>query len=309
MKIHSRGWIFKPTGQHEWSKSHAQVPFAFEMDDKIRVFYATRDSQSRSSVSFVDVDKHQPDKILYTHERPVLSYGEQGAFDEDGTMPSWFLKNGDKIWMYYTAWNKSATASYRLSIGLAESLDGGESFTKLFKGPILDRGKHDSIWVGQPCVLKFSDLDWRMWYLSCDKLSLIDGHPEPYYNVKYATSSNGIDWKCENLICIDFDAKTDAIGRPCVWKDEDTFFMLHSNRLANGYRNSKEAAYRIELSKSKDGILWERSGVEFTKAESGWDNIMNEYTSVVKLGESKYLVFYNGNGFGQTGFGYFIMES
>ena len=60
-------------------------------------------------------------------------------FDETGTMPSWFLPVGDEIWLYYTGWNKSETASYRLGIGLAISRDGGLTFERKYTGPLLDR--------------------------------------------------------------------------------------------------------------------------------------------------------------------------
>ncbi len=309
MKILNREFIFKPEGSFEWSRSHAQVPFAFELDDKTRVYFATRDKQSRSSVAFIDVHKNDPTKVLYVHDKPVLFHGKDGDFDDSGTMPSWFVKNEDHILMYYTAWNKSETASYRLSIGIARSDDNGLNFKKLFKGPILDRSKYDPIWVGQPCVLKIAENDWRMWYLSCEKIEMIDNHPEPFYNVKYATSQNGIDWIRNNEICIDFDANTDAIGRPCVWLMDDDFFMLHSNRRANGYRKDKMASYRLELSSSQDGINWKKkSDFNFIKSNSGWDSIMNEYTSIVKTSDSKYLVYYNGNGFGESGFGKFELE-
>ena len=27
---------------------------------------------------------------------------------------------------------------------------------------------------------------WKMWYLSCEKIEIINHHPEPFYNIKYA---------------------------------------------------------------------------------------------------------------------------
>ncbi len=310
MNWEKKGLIFKPKGNLLWSKSHAQVPFAYPLNnDTIRIFYATRDENSASSTSFIDVEASNPSKIKYIHDKPVLKKGKRGSFDDSGTMPSWFVEHDEKLYLYYTAWNKSEEASYRLSIGIAVSEDKGLNFTKLFKGPILDRNMHDPIWVGQPCVMK-ENKKWRMWYLSCEKIEVIDNHPEPFYNVKYAESEDGINWIRQNKVSIDFDFGTiDAIGRPCVYKENGKYKMLHSNRKAIGYRTNKKASYAIGYSESKDGINWERKDdiVGITKSENGWDSIMNEYCTTYLHNSVRYLI-YNGNGFGKSGFGYAVLK-
>lgn len=305
MRWEKKGHIYRPEGNEAWSKSHAQVPFAYDLDEStIRVFYATRDDRSRSSVSFVDLDKSNPQQIKYRHDKPCIIHGQPGDFDDSGVMPSWFVDHDDEIWMYYTGWNTSSSASYRLSIGLAVSRDRGVTFERKFEGPVLDRGMHDPIWVGQPCVLKEGD-EWKMWYLSCQKISQVNEHPEPHYNVKYATSSDGMHWHRTEDTCIDFDERTDAIGRPCVWKDGGKYFMLHSNRMSVGYREDKSESYRIELSASEDGVEWTNISdrFQFEKSDEGWDSQMNEYCTILPVGD-KTLMFYNGNGFGASGFGY-----
>ena len=143
-----------------------------------------------------------------------------------------------------------------------------------------------------------------MWYLSCEKIEKIHGHPEPFYNVKYAESQDGISWKRDNIICIPFDANTDAIGRPFVFQRDETYFMLHSNRKADGYRTQKNAGYRLELSQSTDGLAWSKvENFQFEKSNEGWDDIMNEYSALIPCDKNSYWLFYNGNGFGATGFG------
>lgn len=305
IRIEKLGNIFKPSGEFPWSRTHAQVPFPVRLNEKvIRVFFATRDEQSRSSVSFVDLDAADPKKILRVHDAACLSHGEkQACFDDSGTMPSWFIADKEKITLYYTAWNKSETASYHLSIGVADSVDSGLTFKRRFEGPVMDRGTHDPIWVGQPCVINENG-KWRMWYLSCEKIEKIHGHPEPFYNVKYAESADGVAWKRENIICIPFDANTDAIGRPFVFRRGEQYFMLHSNRKADGYRTQKDAGYRLELSQSGDGLAWSKvEDFRFEKSDEGWDSIMNEYSALLPCDENSYWLFYNGNGFGATGFG------
>jgi len=278
-------------------------------NDLVRIFYSTRDSSNASSTSFIDVKAEYPSEIIYQHDKPVLTKGSRGSFDDSGTMPSWFVNHKGKLYLFYTAWNKSVDASYRLSIGLAVSEDNGVVFTKMFKGPILDRSVFDPIWVGQPCVLIENGI-WRMWYLSCEKIEIINNHPEPFYNIKYAESNDGIFWERNNNVCVDFEfGSIDAIGRPCVFKEDGIYKMFHSNRKARGYREDKSASYSIGYSESKDGIVWKRMDykVGIEKSEAGWDSIMIEYCTTYKYKNTRYLI-YNGNGFGSTGFGYAVLK-
>lgn len=304
-----RGLIYKPDGSQPFSRTHAQVPFGYPMPDKLRVYFSTRDQQSFSAVSFVELNPDNLSEVIYIHDKPCLSKGEVGMFDETGTMPSWFLPVGDEIWLYYTGWNKSETASYRLGIGLAISRDGGLTFERKFTGPILDRYMFDQVWVAQPCVIREEQPDgtirWQMWYLSCTKIEVINGHPEPFYDVKYAESADGIHWERTGHVCVGYDAFTDAIGRPTVYKDGNLYKMYFSYRNATDYRIDVTRSYRIGYAESTDGINWVRNdalaGIE--RSADGWDSVMMDYCHIFPH-QNQWVMFYNGNGFGASGFGY-----
>lgn len=300
-----RAHLFNITKKYSFSQSHAQVPFIFSLDNKLRVFYGTRDDQGKTRPTFFDLDL-TGEKVLYQHNTPIMELGNRGTFDEDGVMPSCFIKKDNKILMYYTGWNRSESAAYRLSIGLAESYDDGATFHRCFQGPILDRNKSDLIWVGQPHVQKYGDL-FQMWYLSCDEIRDIEGRPEPMYRIKYAESIDGIDWKRDGKVAIDYNHDdTFSIGRPCVFKHKELYYMLHSNRHIKDYRSEPLSGYRLVLSSSKDGKSWITiNDPIIDKPESGWDSTMNEYASVFQLSPNNYLVLHNGNGFGETGIGRF----
>lgn len=298
--------IFKPVGQYFWNYSHAQVPLPYlHPNGTLRIFYATRDENSCSCTSFIDVNPLKPEEIIYTHNKPVLSKGKRGLFDDSGTMPSCLVSYNEKLFLYYTAWNVNKSTSYRLSIGIAVSTDHGMSFRKIFNGPILDRDVNDSIWVGQPWVIIENGI-WRMWYLSCSKIEVINNHPEPFYNIKYAESKDGLSWTRSNIVCIDFDFINgiDAIGRPCVFKESGKYKMFYSIRNANGYRTDKLAAYKIAYSESVDGLSWQRKQFLFqSETAIPWAQKMQEYASFYSFKGNRFLLF-NGDGFGYTGFGY-----
>ena len=65
--------------------------------------------------------------------------------------------------------------------------------------------------------------------------------------------------------------------------------------------------YRLTYADSPDGRRWtvkpEHIGLDVSA--SGWDSEMMSYPSVVRHGEQRYL-FYNGNDYGRTGFGYAV---
>ncbi len=309
MNWQKKGVVYKPTGAFPFSQTHAQVPFGFPMDDRLRVYFSTRDAAIQSATSFVEVDPDDLSKVLYVHDKPCLTKGEVGTFDESGAMPSWFIRVGDEIWLYYTGWNKSETASYRLGIGLAVSRDGGLTFERMFTGPILDRYIFDQVWVAQPCVIRERDDLWRMWYLSCTKIEVIDGHPEPFYDVKYAESTDGIHWNRTGQVCVGYDEFTDAIGRPTVFRDGDLYRMYFSYRSATNYRTDVQRSYRIGCAESADGIHWtrtdEQAGIE--RSAEGWDSMMMDYCHIFAH-RDRWVMLYNGNGFGASGFGYALNQ-
>jgi hypothetical protein len=90
--------------------------------------------------------------------------------------------------MYYIGWNPQKTVSYRLSIGLAISEDGGKTFNKVSDGPIMDRSIDEPFFNTAPCVIKENN-KWKMWYMSYKKWEIINGIAEPFYNIKYAESN------------------------------------------------------------------------------------------------------------------------
>ena len=66
-----------------------------------------RDKNRRSHTTFIDVEIHNPKNILYEHDKPVLSPGNLGCFDEGGLIPFSIVRYDDKKYLYYIGWNLS----------------------------------------------------------------------------------------------------------------------------------------------------------------------------------------------------------
>jgi hypothetical protein len=304
-----KGLIFNPDRYYDWMVSHASLPIVDRVDeDVLRIYFGTRDEQGRSLPAYLEVEADNPQNVLYVHDEPVLPLGRIGTFDDNGIMPSWIVNHRKRKYLYYIGWNPQVTVSYRLSIGLAISEDGGNSYRKWSEGPICDRAVDEPFFNTAPCVLVEGGI-WKMWYTSCTKWEVIDGWPEPFYHVKYAESEDGVHWQKTDHVCIDYDDFAEAIGRLAVFVEDGTYKALYNYRSASNYRVEPRQSNRLGYAESLDGINWVRKDNEvgIDRSNSGWDSEMMEYCSVYKHNGRKYL-FYNGNGFGKSGFGYAIRE-
>jgi len=138
-----------------------------------------------------------------------------------------------------------------------------------------------------------------MWYVSGTGW---ENGPEPRhrYHLKYAESDDGVRWRRDGTVCIDYrDESEYAIARPCVLRDGERYRMWFSSR---------GDAYRLGYAESADGLEWERlddqAGIE--PSGSGWDSEMVEYPWVFDHGGERHML-YNGNGYGATGVGHAVL--
>jgi hypothetical protein len=308
MRWKKQGLIFQTDKNYDWMVTHATLPIATALDgERLRIYIGVRDREGRSMTTFIDVLANDPHKITYIHDKPILPLGKLGTFDDNGIMPSWVVDFGQQKYLYYIGWNPQVTVSYRLSIGLAISADGGTTFEKYSEGPICDRDINEIYFNTAPCVL-IDGGRWRMWYISCTGWQFIHQHPEPSYHVKYAESMDGIHWHKTGQVCIDYDEFTQAIGRPCVYIENSVYKMIYSYRSAVSYRTDPRSSYRLGYAESADGIQWLRKDDEvgIARSETGWDSEMMEYCHIYRAND-RTLLFYNGNGFGKSGFGYAVL--
>jgi len=290
----------------------AQCPTLLELDDRWRIYFSQRDSEGKSHLFYIDVESGQPEHLLSNKQRPEpqLTLGPPGAFDHYGIMPSSIIKHRDLVYLYYVGWGRRKDVPYHNLAGLAYSDNNGCSFKK-FAGPILTPTFSEPYFNGTSCVIKEKNL-WLNWYMSCTTWAPIGPHRklEPRYHLKLAKSEDGIDWKQDNTVAIDYkDYKEGGISKATVIKADQTYKMWYSYRKWRlDYRNTTEAAYKIGYASSNDGLVWSRNDEVVQLPKTEWDSIMQCYPCVVKH-QNKLYMFYNGNGFGQTGIGYATLVS
>jgi hypothetical protein len=287
-------------------RSHASIPFAFHIEnDLFRIFFSSRNEDGKCLPYFIDALVSNGNITLVdTISEPLLNFGNIGTFDDSGIMPSSLIRVGDAIYMYYIGWNEQVSVSYRLSIGLAISYDGGKTFVKYSEGPILDRSYKEPYFNTAPYVI-LDDYVFKMWYVSCTEWITHNNKTEPLYNIKYCESVNGIDWIKNNITSIDYTDEMEAIGRPCVVKKMDNHYEIYySYRKSKDYRYNKNNSYKIGSAFSEDGINFKNHNKNiFKNFDLDWDSEMNEYCHIFSHNDINYML-YNGNGFGKNGFGY-----
>lgn len=258
-----------------------------------RVYFSGRDEHNRSLIGYVEIDMNEPGKVIGFSQKPVLSLGPLGCFDDNGVTPSWVVEEGNKTYMYYVGWNKRSVVRMGLVAGLAVSHDKGESFQRVWNVPVLDRIHEEPYMLNTaPCVLKDGDT-WKVWYVCGVKWVNAD---LPMYHIRYAESKDGLHWQRPGRVCIDFENEQEcAIARPCVLKEDGIYKMWYSYKGSN---------YRIGYAESSDGIHWKRCDekVGISVSSSGWDSEMIEYAYVFNHKDKKYML-YNGNNYGFDGFG------
>lgn len=302
MKWIKKGLLYAPAEDKAWRVSHAALPTVGPEDDGRRLlYYSSRDNKNRSQIGSLELGGGDAPRILGGGGEPVLDLGPLGAFDDNGVMPAWTVSRDEGTFLYYTGWTQGTTVPFYFYVGLAVLKRGGGGFRRVSPSPILERNEIDPFLTASPCVLIDNGL-WRMWYVSGSRWEMSEGKPKHYYNIRYAESRDGIRWNRTGAVCIDYaDATEYAIARPSVIKDGNLYRMWYCCR---GDR------YRIGYAESKDGISWERKDSEggLDASLEGWDSEMAAYPCVFRH-QGRWIMLYNGNQYGKTGFGYAVLEN
>jgi hypothetical protein len=277
--------------------SHAAVPVALPLGDRLyRIYFSTRDKNNCSHIGYIELDITKPFKILRISEKPILSPGPLGYFDDHGVFAGCFVRVDDVLYLYYLGWNPGVRSPlFYSAIGIAISRDNGLTFDKISKIPLLSRSEHDPCMVLLPIVFR-DENRWRMWYGSGFKWEENNGKMQSFYNIKYAESVDGFVWNRDGHVCIDLKSGESNIAHPFVLKDNKFYKMWYSYDAGNGYR--------IGYAESENGSHWirkdEQAGIE--PSQSGWDSEAISHPHII-VHENRMYMLYNGNSFGRDGFG------
>ena len=242
------GKVFTPQEieGRSWLKEFAQAPATLVFDDFVRVYFSCRpladeNGQYVSYSAYVDLDRANLFNIRHISERPILSLGGLGAFDEFGTYPVSVIRKGEEICAYYAGWTRCESVSFNVAIGVATSRDGGSTFKKLGNGPVLSYSPDEPFVLSGPKIRRFNGV-WYLWYIAGRKWKMVDGRAEPVYKIRMASSSDGIHWNKLNKDLIKSRIEEDeAQASPDVFFTNGKYHMFFCYRFSSHYRERKMA--------------------------------------------------------------------
>jgi len=312
MRWEKKGHVFVPASE-SWMHAYAQVPTPLVVDDIIRIFVGCRPRNSTglpiSQIGYVDVALDDPRNVIAISHEPVLALGSIGCFDEFGLHPLSVIRVGNEVWLYYVGWTRMMSVPFNRAIGLAVSTDGGVSFHRKYRGPILG-ATHNEPFLQQGPLVKRINSAWHMWYLTgTDWIPDPSGRLEAIYRIVHATSKDGLQWQRDGLEVLPTKEEHECHAGQAIICRDGKWHMWFSYRRGLDFRNA-EGGYRIGYASSADLVKWERDDglAGILPSEFGWDSEMICYPNILEAnGQS--LMFYCGNHFGRDGFGYATLEA
>lgn len=303
MNWKKEGHIFSPTGESNWMYNYAAQVSPIEFNDFIRIYFTTRSKITNNNyetrITFLDCDKTDPSKILYIHDKPLLELGQPGTFDEHGTMMSDIVFFQNTYYLYYLGWQRSNTVPYITTLGLATSKDG-INFKKISEGPVIGLNMFSPFGIAKTSIL-IENNEFNMWYTHYNSWAKINDEYRPTYDIRFAKSSDGINWIFSDKVCIFPKHENEALGAPAVKKINNSYHMWY------GYRDNfkKGERYKMGYAISNNKIDWNRLDTKniINSSNYGWDSEMVCYPNIL-ISDNLAIMFYSGNGYGKEGFGY-----
>jgi hypothetical protein len=291
-----------------WLREFAQAPCALIREDSVRMYFSCRppadaNGQYVSRSAFVDLDRNDLFKVISVAEHPILELGGTGTFDEFGTYPVSVIRDGRDIRAYYAGWTRCESVPFNVAIGAAVSHDGGTTFTKLGRGPVLGYSPDEPFVQSGPKIRRFNGR-WYLWYIAGRRWIVADGRPEPVYKIRMASSDDGITWTKHHRDLIASRIEEDeAQASPDVFFANGRYHMFFCYRHSSGYRG-RDRGYRIGYATSTDLTEWTRDDARagLDVSADGWDSEMVSYPHLFELDGTTYMA-YLGNQVGREGFG------
>lgn len=301
MRWRKLGLVWNTDGKSPWAKAHGMVPTPFRLNGEvIRVFVTCLDDKGRGRPGYVDVSAQNPTCVLSVSPSAVLDVGESGNFDDNGVIATSFIRlDSSTLFMYYAGFELCTNIRYRIFAGLAVSKDNGATFTRYSNTPILDRANAELFFRSGAFVI-FDDGVFKLWYVAGSEWTLLNGKSMPVYDLRYQESLDGIHWSDVGKLSMAITGEDEhGFGRPWVVKRGPNDYQLFYS-----IRRRSFGAYRLGYAESTDGIYWVRKDDEMglDVSSDGFDSNAIMYSAVINVSGKTYC-FYNGNSFGEAGFG------
>lgn len=298
-----KGLVFSPNIA---GFTHGSHPCAVHYrDDIFVVAFTCRDASSRSHVYLSYATVNDGQMVLQGEPKMAMAYGAPGTFDCDGVISVCIVSHGGRHYLYYVGWQNLPDSLWICDTGRAILDLDALTLQKEFLGPVLGRDKHNPLFAAAT-AFHIDNGVWHTWYNSGISWTKTDQGWHHHYGIHHAQSNDGIDWQCDQKMCLPFaDEYEYAFGRPTVFRHDGRYYMWFAHRATKDI-----ATYRIGFATSLDGLTWDRNdslaGIDVSA--DGWDSEMICYPYVFEH-KGQFYMLYNGNGYGRSGFGLAVLET
>ncbi len=207
-------------------------------------------------------------------ENPVLPQGQQDDWDNQGRlMPTVIFDEGEyKMW--YGGWDGTTQR-----IGIANSIDGIS--WQIYSGnPILEPISGEEIQISENSVIRDIN-EYKIWFTT----QLVNGN----YEIKYATSSNGINWNRHPILglnIINWESNINMFS-PSVIKKDGQYLMW--------YNAVKDNQWHVGFATSTDGYNWIKNLEPVIKPTEIWENTTVGRPSTIFRNNQFEIFYHAGN--------------
>lgn len=302
MQWEKKGCIYKASHEAAWWRSHTMAPAAFMLNaDTIRVLLGCWDEQGIARIGYLDLAAYDPRTCLGKSSIPLLDLGGAGCFDERGVFPAHVTRLQERVYLYYTGFQRVGPEQFTNFGGLALSDDGGVTFTRISTEPVMGRADEGTFTRSGISVL-FQNNVFRAVYSAGNGWVEVAGKQRPTYEVFYQESEDGLCFADRGKRIVAYERRTEhGLGRPQLVAIDGVDYVFYTRRTLD-YRR-----YGMGIARSKGPSSWERvdallSGITHGP-EGAFDSHMVYFPCFLDTGRRRFL-FYSGNGYGKEGLGY-----
>lgn len=296
-----KGIIYIPPRDGSWRDNSALTPTAFQLSSRvIRVFVSFRDPKGVGRIGYVDVNAENPSEIIKISDQAALDVGDRGMFDDNGVILGDVLRVNGRIYLYYVGFQLVNKVKFLAYSGLAISEDGGNSFYRHSRAPVMDRAD-EGVFIRAIHSVIHEDGVFKVWYAVGNGWEVLGESEFPRYDINCIESPDGVTFGGNGVKCVlnDRNNLEYRIGRPRVYRSEGGYVM-------NFTYGTTDGRYQAGQAFSRDGREWFRDdeSLGLKPSGEGWDGEHLSYPSVITTSQGRTFAFYNGNNMGADGFGY-----
>ncbi len=260
-----------------WSNHQMVINYNVEGDTSYKIWYVGNDGTNYRIIYATSANG-----TTWSNHEMVININVEGTYDTDYLYSPTVIKESDTSYkMWYSGHDGS---NYRILYATsANGVHWGnpDPNAKMVMN-IGDEGTYDTNYAYKPCVIKESDISYKMWYTGYDGTN---------QRIIYATSTDGHNWANHQLVLnINQEGTYDTTQTafPCVIKESDTSYKMW-------YMGKDASNWRCIYATSANGITWTGHTMVVDIGDEGTYDTATIYSPyVIKESASSYKMWYAG---------------